>query len=72
MIVKTKFDIDQEIFLLRDNKIISDKISSIHFNLYSDNSGGIRYRLARPYSGNWEDYKEGDLFESKQKLLDNL
>lgn len=72
MIITTKHNIGDEVWLIRDNKAISDTINRIEFTAYHDNSKGLSYTLTCKVNGNWQYYKEEDLFSTKQELIDNL
>lgn len=72
MIITTKHNIGDEVWLIRDNKAISDTIDMIEFTLFKDGSGGLKYRLLKFYNGNWAYYYENELFSTKQELIDNL
>ena len=81
MIIHTKFQLKELVWLIWENKIIVDNIKSIHYNLYGDNSGGIKYTTnltfkdySNPDFKNIinEEFKENQLFKTKEELISSL
>ena len=72
MNIKTKYDLNQKVWFIRDNKLIENTIDCIEYKIFSDNSGEIRYRMLEFYNGNWVYYKENELFKTKKELIQSL
>jgi len=80
MTIETKFDIDQTVYLLFNNKIVSSEIEDIHItfprNIYtSERETKYSYRLYyKDTDGGLKIFwhPEEDLFPSKEELLKSL
>ena len=72
MTINTKFDIGDECFYMCENKVVCNTISVIRTSLYKDGSGGIYYELSNAYKGNFPEFKEEDIFKTKEELLKSL
>ena len=74
MKIKTKFNVEDEVYLIHSNKIVKAKVVEIHTVNFNNNKGShikITYALSLPdkYSIQVE---EKELFVTKQELLDSL
>ena len=74
MEIKTKFNVEDEIYLLHSNKIVKAKVIEIHtINFYSIKGPRIKitYELRFPDKYRIQ-VEEKELFITKQELLDSL
>ena len=69
MTINTKYNIGDIIYFLYENKVINDEIDAIFYSLYKDNSGGLKYRLKNFYKGNHLEFKENEIFSTKEELI---
>lgn len=72
MTINTKFNIEDSCFYMSENKVTVSTITAIKFSLYKDGSGGIYYTLSNSYKGNFPEFKESELFSSKEELINSL
>lgn len=81
MTIETKFNIGDAAFLIWDNEIKVAHVESIHYTLYGDKSGGLKYKLKECYkdlsSADYQfidhpDIPESKLFTDKESLLQSL
>ena len=71
MEVKTKFNADQKVYLLINNKVVYRKIDGIQILVNAFGRAGIQYRLdgLHDYAFGFD---EKDLFATKEELLKSL
>jgi hypothetical protein len=71
MNITTKFNVQQKVWRLKNNKAIEGEVQSIEVNAYSNESPIIEYWIDRVnIDGNR--YKEKDLFASREELIASL
>ncbi len=73
MRIETKFDIDQKVFFMSDNRVQSDEIISLNVDVLRNHEEGgeltiIEYMVGYRNKG----FHEDELFATKQELLDSL
>ena len=68
MTVKTKFDIDEDVYFIHNNKVTENKITGIGVSITEDNSVEIVYYI------HYDDIKlpKNKVFGSKDELLESL
>lgn len=74
MEINTKFNVEDEVYLLHSNKIVKAKIIEIHITSFNNNKGPymkITYALSLPDKYRTQ-VEEKELFITKQELLDSL
>ena len=81
MNIQTKYDIGFPVFLIWENEIKIAHVESIHYTLYSDKSGGLKYKLKEVYNDistsdftflDHPEIPESKLFQTKEALLQSL
>ena len=86
MEIKTKFNIEDEVFFLFKNRVLKSIVSFIKIHLDMDSNITIEYIIIEPYFRISEDpayingvinksfkvFKERELYTSKQELIDSL
>lgn len=72
MTIETKYNLNSDVWLMRDNKVIAGSIWSVEPIVCTTHDRGsstkIKYRLEE--YGEW--YDEKDLFQTKEALLHSL
>jgi len=75
MEINTKFNINQKVFYMEDNKVQTVTISIIEVkvseNSYIENIFEINYKTTK-WMSEWKTFNESYLFWSKQELLNSL
>jgi len=76
MEIKTKFDIDQEIFYMEKNKVKTADINKINIetknNHYFKVANTITYRARNQWECSSKEFRESNIYWTKQELLDSL
>lgn len=76
MDIKTKFNVDDEVFFLKDNKVQSCSVKriaiSVQNGVYNQLSLWIRYYLYSEDANTYHNEKDNNLHSSKEELLKNL
>lgn len=68
MEIKTKFNVGDKVFYMRDNRVQSGEVRGIHVFIHRSEANIIVYL---PF-GDKRGYTEDVLFESKEELLKSL
>lgn len=70
MIIKTKLDIGDEAFYVKNNKVASDRIEEVLINVYNNHymEGTTIWYIVQGKTK----FKEDQLFGTKQELLESL
>lgn len=75
MDIKTKFELEQEVFFLHDRKIKTAFVKNLEI-IYSSKGKGFGYNKTENYivsfDGILDKIPASDLFETKQELLNSL
>ena len=73
MTIQSKFNLNQEIWFMKDNKPTKTKIYRIQYDIFADGSGELfTYTSSDFFGGFRKTFKDGDCFETKEELLKSL
>ena len=71
MEIKTKYNVHDQVFLMRDNKVVCSNIATIHVFVNNSQSDFISYDLRCQDTGE-KPVPENLLYPSKEELLTSL
>ena len=72
MTITTKFDIQQQVFFMENNKVLTGKIDNLQTNVYSIDNIEISYSVSMSNGKFTTNIEETELFGSKELLLASL
>lgn len=76
MRIQTKFNTKQEVYLVKDNKVVSGEIVNVYASIYSykddSDSKNISYDLIIKDEVDVEEWGEEKLFATKEELAKHL
>ena len=74
MKIETRFNVDDEVYFMHENKVASAQVATVH--VYTHKPLGDRVVISTKYylkhSGKSDGYMEDALFASKEELLKSL
>ena len=74
MKIETKFDVDQEVFFMKDDKIANEVIAHINISVKMEYYMWYQEKTTITYCLKWEviSYEDYRFFATKKELLDSL
>ena len=72
MDIKTKYDLGQSVFFMKDNKVATSAIKQISPDVWYNKDNEIRMRIRYYLFSGDHDYEEDNLFLTKEELLKSL
>ena len=72
MDIKTKYDLGQSVFFMKDNKVETSAIKQIRIDVWYNKDNEMRMRIhCYLFSGD-QAYEEDNLFLTKEELIESL
>ena len=72
MDIKTKYDIGQSVFFMKDNKVETSAIRQITLDVWYNKDKNVKERISYCLFSSSQFYEEKDLFPTKEELLKSL
>ena len=72
MDIKTKYDIGQSVFFMKDNKVETSAIRQIILDVWYNEDKNVKERISYCLFSSSQIYEEKDLFPTKEELLKSL
>ena len=72
MDIKTKYDLGQSVFFMKDNKVATSAIKQISPDVWYNKDNEMRMRIRYYLFLGDHDYEEDNLFLTKEELLKSL
>ena len=72
MDIKTKYDLGQSVFFMKDNKVATSAIKQISIDVWYNKNNEIRMRIHYYLFSVDQFYEEDNLFLTKEELIESL
>lgn len=72
MVIKTKYNVGDEVWFLKRNKVVSDVIDHICMKVHNDQTLTMHYHFAKSTDGKATLRTEDYLFSSREELISEL
>ena len=72
MDIKTKYDLGQSVFFMKDNKVATSSIKQISIDVWYNKNNEIRMRIHYYLFSVDQFYEEDNLFLTKEELIESL